>query len=69
MQQKVGIDLRGGNADFHLNYVQDKPIGSPFADFYTDLTEYTGDDTLPQNAEGYGDDACFEGAGSDQMGR
>ena len=60
VQQKVGIDLRGGNADFHLNYVQDKPIGSPFADFYADLTEYTGDDTLPQDPEGYGDDAWFE---------
>ena len=29
VQQKVGIDLRGGNADFQLNYVQDKPIGAP----------------------------------------
>jgi len=60
VQQKVGIDLRGGNADFHLNYVQDKPIGSPFADFYADLTKFTGDDTLPQDPEGYGDDAWFE---------
>ena len=60
VQQKVGIDLRGGNADFHLNYVQDKPIGSPFADFYADLTAYTGDDTLPQDPEGYGEDAWFE---------
>ena len=34
VQQKVGIDLRGGKADFQLNYVQDKPIGAPFADFY-----------------------------------
>ena len=60
VQQKVGIDLRGGNADFHLNYVQDKPIGSPFADFYADLTQYTGDDTLPQDPEGYGAEAWFE---------
>ncbi len=60
VQQKVGIDLRGGNADFHLNYVQDKPIGAPFADFYEDLTKYTGDDTLPQDPEGYGEEAWFE---------
>lgn len=60
VQQKVGIDLRGGNADFHLNYVQDKPIGSPFADFYTDLTRYTADSTLPQDPEGYDADAWFE---------
>ena len=31
---------------FQLNYVQDKPIGSPFADFYADLTKFIGDDTL-----------------------
>ena len=36
VQQKVGIDLRGGKADFQLNYVQDKPIGAPFADFYAE---------------------------------
>lgn len=60
VQQKVGIDLRGGQADFHLNYVQDKPIGSPFADFYADLTPYLGDETLPQDPEGYGEDVWFE---------
>ena len=60
VQQKVGIDLRGGNADFHLNYVQDKPIGAPFADFYADMRKYTDDDTLPQDPEGYGDDVWFE---------
>ena len=43
-----------------LNYVQDKPIGAPFADFYADLTPMFGDDTLPQDPEGYGDDAWFE---------
>ena len=37
VQQKVGIDLRSGKADFQLNYVQDKPIGAPFADFFADL--------------------------------
>ena len=60
VQQKVGIDLRGGKADFQLNYVQDKPIGAPFADFYADLTEFTGDDTLPQDPDGMGEDAWFE---------
>jgi multiple sugar transport system substrate-binding protein len=60
VQQKVGIDLRGGKADFHLNYVQDKPIGAPFADFYEDLTKYTKDDTLPQDPDGMGDAAWFE---------
>src|SRR5690606_13851357 len=25
VMQKVGIDLRSGSSDFHLNYVQDKP--------------------------------------------
>ena len=33
VQQKVGIDLQSGNADFPISYVQDKPIGSPFADY------------------------------------
>ena len=60
VQQKVGIDLRGGQADFHLNYVQDKPIGSPFADFYEDLSGYLTDDSLPQDPEGYGADVWFE---------
>lgn len=60
VQQKAGIDLRSGKADYVLNYVQDKPIGSPFADFYVDLTGMFGDDTLPQDPEGYGDGAWFE---------
>ena len=38
VQQKIGIDLQGGKADYVLQYVQDKPIGAPFADFYADLT-------------------------------
>ena len=38
VQQKVGIDLQSGNSDFPISYVQDKPIGSPFADYYADLT-------------------------------
>jgi multiple sugar transport system substrate-binding protein len=52
VQQKIGIDLRGGSADFHLNYVQDKPIGAPFADFWVDLNKFMADDTLPQDPEG-----------------
>jgi multiple sugar transport system substrate-binding protein len=60
VQQKVGIDLRGGQADFQLNYVQDKPIGAPFADFYTDLSKFIGDDTLPQDPDGLGEEAWFE---------
>lgn len=60
VQQKAGIDLRSGRADYVLNYVQDKPIGAPFADFYVDLTKMMGDETLPQDPEGYGDDAWFE---------
>jgi multiple sugar transport system substrate-binding protein len=60
VQQKVGIDLRGGQADFHLNYVQDKPIGAPFADFYADMSKFIGDDTLPLDPDGYGAEAWFE---------
>lgn len=60
VQQKVGIDLRGGKADYVLNYVQDKPIGAPFGDFYADLTPLIGDTTLPQDPEGYADDVWFE---------
>ena len=60
VQQKVGIDLRSGQADYQLNYVQDKPIGSPFADFYADLNEFSMDDTLPLDPQGYGDNVWFE---------
>lgn len=60
VQQKIGIDLRSGNADYPLQYVQDKPIGAPFADFYVDLTPMLTDETLPQDPEGYGDDVWFE---------
>ncbi|MFK7858146.1 MAG: extracellular solute-binding protein [Granulosicoccus sp.] len=60
VQQKIGIDLRGGQADFQLNYIQDKPIGSPFADFYEDLTKYAQDDTLPQDPDGFEEGAWFD---------
>jgi len=60
VQQKAGIDLRSGNADYPLQYIQDKPIGAPFADLYADLTPMLGDETLPQDPEGYGDDVWFE---------
>lgn len=60
VQQKIGIDVRAGKADYVLNYVQDKPIGAPFADYYADLTPLFGDNTLPQDVEGYADDVWFE---------
>lgn len=60
VQQKAGIDLRSGKADYVLNYVQDKPIGAPFADFYVDLSKMFGDETLPQDPEGYSDGVWFE---------
>lgn len=60
VQQKLGIDLRSGNADFPLGYVQDKPIGAPFADFFADMTPMIGDDTLPQDPDGMGEDAWFD---------
>ena len=60
VQQKAGIDLRAGTADYVLQYAQDKPIGSPFADFYADMTPWFTDETLPQDTEGYGDDVWFE---------
>ncbi len=60
VQQKLGIDLRSGAADFQLGYVQDKPIGAPFADFFADLNRFIGDDTLPQDPEGSGEEAWFE---------
>ena len=60
VQQKAGIDLRSGTADYVLQYSQDKPIGAPFADFYADLTPMFGDETLPQDPEGYGDEVWFE---------
>ena len=60
VQQKAGIDLRSGKSDYVLNYIQDKPIGAPFADFYVDLSKMFGDDTLPQDVDGYGDNAWFD---------
>ncbi len=60
VQQKAGIDLRSGTADYVLQYAQDKPIGAPFADFYADLSPMFGDDTLPQDPEGYGDEVWFD---------
>jgi len=50
---------QSGNSDFPISYVQDKPIGAPFADYYADLTPMIGDDTLPQDPEGYGDGVWF----------
>ena len=61
VQQKVGIDLRGGKADFHLNYVQDKPIGAPFADFYARTCWSTPATTrCPRTRTAMGEEAWFE---------
>jgi len=60
VQQKIGIDLQSGTADYALDYVQDKPIGAPFADYFVDLTPLLGDETLPQDREGYADGVWFE---------
>lgn len=60
VMQKLGIDLRGGKSDYTLGYVQDKPIGAPFADFFADLTPMLGDETLPQDPEGSSEDKWFE---------
>jgi multiple sugar transport system substrate-binding protein len=56
VQEKVGIDLRGGGKEYHLNYAQDKPMGCQFADNWFDMTPFMNDHTLPQDPEGYGDD-------------
>ena len=60
--QKMGIDLRAGKSDFILEYVQDKPIGAPFADMFADLSGYAKDSTLPapMDPEGVGADAWFD---------
>lgn len=60
VQQKAGIDLRSGTSDYVLQYTQDKVIGAPFADFYADMTPLFGDETLPQDPEGYGDEVWFD---------
>lgn len=60
VQQKIGIDLRSGKSDYVLDYVQDKPIGAPFADYFADLSKMFGDDTLPQDPEGYDDGAWYD---------
>ena len=56
VQEKVGIDLRGGGKDYQLNYAQDKPMGCQFGDYWADMTPFMNDPTLPQDPEGYGDD-------------
>jgi len=58
--QKVGIDVRGGKADFPVFYSQDKPIGAALADYCADLGKFIKDDTLPQDPEGYGADSWFD---------
>jgi multiple sugar transport system substrate-binding protein len=56
VQEKVGIDLRGGGKDYQLNYAQDKPMGCQFTDYWADMAPFMNDPTLPQDPEGYGDD-------------
>lgn len=56
VQEKVGIDLKGGTGGYHLNYAQDKPMNTMFADYWADYHEFINDDTLPQDPEGYGGD-------------
>lgn len=60
VNQKMGIDLRAGKADFLCEYVQDKPIGAPYADFFFDLNQFINDSTLPQDPEGYGAGTWFD---------
>lgn len=56
VQEKVGLDLKGGTTGYHLNYAQDKPMNTLFADYWADLYEFIDDDTLPQEPDGYGVD-------------
>lgn len=56
VQEKVGIDLRGGTTGYQLNYAQDKPMTTMFADYQADLFKFIDDDTLPQEPEGYDGD-------------
>jgi len=58
--QKVGIDVKGGKADFPVFYSQDKPIGAALADYCVDFTKFIKDDTLPQDPDGYGADVWFD---------
>jgi multiple sugar transport system substrate-binding protein len=58
--QKVGIDVKGGKADFPVFYSQDKPIGAALADYCADFSKFIKDDTLPQDPEGYGADVWFD---------
>jgi len=60
VSQKMGIDLRAGKADFIVEYVQDKPIGAPYAEYFLDLNKYINDSSLPQDPEGYGADTWFD---------
>jgi len=53
VQEKCGIDLKGGATAYQLNYAQDKPMGTIFGDYWADMTKFMADDTLPQDPEGY----------------
>jgi multiple sugar transport system substrate-binding protein len=58
--QKLGVDLRSGAGTYQLGYIQDKPVGAAFADFFTDLNKLFHDSTLPANPDGYEDSLWFD---------
>jgi multiple sugar transport system substrate-binding protein len=60
VHQKLGVDFRSRSGTYQMGYVQDKPIGCPFADFFTDLNKMFHDDTLPTNSDGYEDSVWFD---------
>ena len=37
VQEKCGIDLKGGSTAYQLNYAQDKPMGTIFGDYWADM--------------------------------
>jgi len=55
--EKILIDFRGESKQYQVSYNQDKLMGGTAADFYLPLDALMTDTTLPQQAEGYGDDA------------
>lgn len=58
--QKLGVDFQSGAGAYHLGYVQDKPVGCTFADFFTNLNTLFHDETLPKNPDGYEDSVWFD---------
>ena len=58
--QKIGVDFHSSAGTYQLSYIQDKPIGAAFADFYTDLNTLFHDNTVPKNPDGYEDSVWFD---------